>query len=364
MTTFGMEEELMLLKPDTLEPVDVAAPVLAELLKDPDLGPYLNREFLASQFEYSSPIFHETEEALEAIGRFRHRAAQIADRYGAVAASIGMPFDAKHDPTLSDAARYRKVAAEYGGVARDHQINALHVHVAVPSRADGVEALNRVRPWLPVLLAMSGNSPFWQGRDTGFSSWRSMQMRRWTTSGCPPFFSGESDYERRLSALVGVGGTTDVATVAWNARISENNPTIEIRVFDAQLDAEHSVLFAVLSRALVRTALDGGLEPQQPDPEFLDASLWLATRDGLTGKLVHPPSGERRAASAVVDALLVEVAEALEAHGDTAFAAASTAQLIEHGTGAERQRRAWSDGGPTGLSRLLRGAGGVLESER
>ena len=364
MTTFGMEEELMLLKPDSLEPMDVAAPVIAELLENAELAPYISREFLASQLEFSSPIFHGADEALESISAFRAAAAHAASRHGAIAASIGMPFDTHGDPTLSDAARYRKVATEYAGVTRDHQINALHVHVAVPSRAEGVEALNLVRPWLPVLLAMSGNSPFWQGRDTGFSSWRSMQMRRWTTSGCPPHFSGVEDYERRLAALVGVGGTTDVATVAWNARVSENNPTVEIRVFDAQLDAEQSVLMAVLSRALVCTALRGGLSQERPDPEFLDASLWQATRDGLTGGLVHPLSGEVRAAVEVVDALLAQVTGALEEAGDAGFAAASTARLIEQGNGAERQRRAWAEAGAAGVARVLREAGGVLEAER
>jgi len=364
MTTFGMEEELMLLKPDTLEPMDVAAPVIAELIEDPRLGPFMSREFLASQLEYSSPIFHDAQEAMEAICEFRHRAAEAAERHGAVAASIGMPFAARGDPTLSDAARYRKVASTYAGVTRDHQINALHVHVAVPSRAEGVDALNRIRPWLPVLLAMSGNSPFWHGRDTGFASWRSMQMRRWTTSGCPPVFAGEEDYDRRLAALIGVGGTPDVASVAWNARISQNNPTVEIRVFDAQLDAEQSVLMAVLSRALVRAALDGRLGDEQPDPEFLDASLWQATRDGLTGELVHPPSGELRPAAEVVDALLSVIAGTLERMGDAEFAATSASALIENGGGAERQRRAWAEAGAAGLTRLLREAGGVLDTER
>ena len=128
-------------------------------------------------------------------------------------------------------------------------------------------------------------------------------MRRWVTGGCPPVFADAADYDRRLAALVGVGGTVDVETVAWNARLSEHYPTIEFRVFDAQLEAADSVMLAALARGLVERAIADDAEPMPAvDSELLDASLWHAARDGMTDQLVC--DGRMVPALAAVEELL------------------------------------------------------------
>ena len=353
--TFGIEEETMLVDPETLVPVYGDA-VFRAMRSDPVSGPFVSREYLACQVEFSSPVFTELVDAERSLAAFRAAVARAADIEGAIAWNGGVPFATSDaPPTVTRSPRYEGIARGFGAVVDDHRINALHVHVGVPSRADGVRAMNAVRPWLPVLLALGGNSPFWNGRDTGFASWRSILMSRWTTNGCPPVFVDAEDYDARLARLVGVGGTADVATVAWNLRLSEAVPTVEFRIFDAQLDTWQSVLLAALCRALVATALEepGGSE-QTPamHPELLDAALWHAARDGISDRLVHPETGALASADDVVADLRRHIDSALRSSGDAAFVDRGLQRLRTDGTGATLQRAAFARAGILGVQGL------------
>ena len=335
MTTFGLEEEFILLDSETLEPAPEAAEILTELGRG-------TKEFLASQVEFASPVYSTTREALRGLTEFRDRLASLAEERGLIAAGVGVPFHASASPMLAAGERYRRVGENIRAILADHQVTGLHIHVAVPDRESGVRALNGVRPWLPVLLALGANSPYWRGEDTGFDSWRSILSRRWPTTGCPPVFQDAADYDRRLHGLIGHGGTVDVGLVAWNARLSENWPTLEIRVFDAQLTPEDSIMLAALCRALVVTSLERGLD--SPPPELLDVALWHAARDGIGGELLDPRTGGLAPARVVVDGLLDHVGEALVTHGDLDLARVSLDWLFAQGTGATRQRRAHRSG--------------------
>lgn len=353
MMTFGLEEEFMIVDPGSLEPVPEAGDILASLHEDASAGLDGTMEFLASQVEHSSRVFSRLDEAHRDLTEFRQRVAAAASDRGLVVASVGLPFQTAAYPMLTPGERYDRVEHEVRSVVADHQLNGLHIHVRVPDREAGVQALNRVRTWMPVLLALAGNSPYWRGRDTGFDSWRTILLRRWVTGGCPPLFDDSADYDRRLRQLVGVGGTIDVETVAWNLRLSEHFPTIEFRVFDAQLDAADSVFLAALARGLVATALDEGDSPfMAPDPELLDASLWHAARDGIGNQLVDPWSGRLVPARWAVDALVAHVSGRLAAVGDLDFVTATIARLFAEGSGATRQRRAYRSGGIIGLGDL------------
>ena len=342
--TFGLEEEFMLVDPLTLEQRPRAEAVLARLATTLAPGTSAAHEFLGSQVEHASPVFSDLSRALAELQGFRDKLAHAAQHEGLVIYSAGMPFQTAAYPTLTDDPRYERVRDGFREVIADHQVNGLHVHVAVPNREVGVRVLGRIRPWLPTLLALSGNSPFWRGVDTGFASWRTIMMRRWVTGGCPPIFADAADYDRRLAALVGIGGTVDVETVAWNARLSEHYPTVEFRVFDAQLDAADSVLLAALARGLVERAIaDDATAMPSIDPELLDASLWHAARDGLTAQLVC--DGSLVPAHVAVAALLDHVV----------LSAADEAFVHDHllaGSGAERQREAFAATGVEGLGTL------------
>ena len=342
--TFGLEEEFMLVDPVTLEQQPRAEAVLARLAESLPPGTSVAHEFLASQIEHASPVFSDLPTALAELSAFRAHLAAAANAEGLLVYSGGMPFQAAAHPTLTDDPRYDRVRASFREVIADHQVSGLHVHVAVPNREVGVRVLGRIRPWLPTLLALSGNSPYWRGVDTGFASWRTIMMRRWVTAGCPPAFRDAADYDRRLAALVGIGGTVDVETVAWNARLSEHYPTVEFRVFDAQLTAADSVLLAALARGIVERAIENDDEPMPAvDPELLDAALWHAARDGLSDQLVC--DGKLVPAQAAVDELLDYVVLSAD---DRAF----VADHLFAGTGAERQRAAFAEAGLEGLGTL------------
>jgi carboxylate-amine ligase len=354
MVTFGIEEEYFLVDPVSLRPVSLAETVLSDLPADSSGSRDVTHEFLTSELELATAVYTELDPAEADLAGCRAVIAAAARRHGALSAGTGTPFDAA-TPSVTDTSRYRALGSEARGLIHDHQIGATQVHVGVPSRDAGVLALNSLRVWLPTLMALTGNAPFWSGRDTGFSSWRAVIMRRWGTTGCPPVFADAAEYDQRLARLMGVGGTIDAATVAWYARLSERYPTVEVRVADAQLDLAPTLLLAAFARALVVTGLaeaDRGAPAPQMEPELLDAALWHASRDGIRGQLVNPLGRELAPAWLVTDALLRHVGDALDESGDRPRVLELLDRLWKTGTGAETQQRAFRTGGKEGVRRL------------
>jgi carboxylate-amine ligase len=355
MATLGIEEEYMFLDAETLHPVNVGEPIISELLHGRRRSKFVSHEFLASQLERSTPILHTLGQAETDLVTFRRRLATAAERHGVLAAGVGTPFDSSGWPKITDDDRYHRVETEFRGLVTDHLISGTHVHVAIPDRATGVEALNRIRVWLPTLLALAGNSPYWHAADTGFDSWRAVHMRRWSTIGCPPVFVDDEDYERRIRRLVGVGGTYDTKTIWWNARLAELHPTLEVRVSDAQLDVGSTLLLAALVRGLVVTAMQdavAGAPTPIIDPELLDAALWHAARDGISASLLDPVTLQLAPAREVVEAMFAHVSRALVEHGDSTRTRELLDRVLCDGTGASRQRNAMRNGGRGALRDL------------
>lgn len=358
MSTFGIEEEFQFLDPDTLRPVDVAARVFDRLVADPAWREVTHREFLASQIEHSSAVFERLDDAGAALNGFRRFIAREAAELGVIAASIGTPPDTTPFPTITDLERYHHIVREMDGVIADHQLSGLHVHVGVPSRDHGVVALNAVRPWLPLLTALSSNSPLWKGHDTGYDSWRTVLLRRWTTSGSPPSFIDAADYDRRVSRLLGMGGTLDRGVIMWDVRLSEHLPTIEFRMADAQLQTETTLLVAALCRAFVAHALDApanssGTDSADIPTELLSAAILHAAHFGMRRQVFDPLSGALAPAGNCLGGLLRMLRAELAEVGDLEATTEIAARLSTDGTGAERQRAAFQRGGLPALGRLL-----------
>lgn len=342
-TTIGVEEEFMLLDPATLAPVPRAGDAVLALRDSVFSGSALDGgkvtpEFFPSQIEYATPVCSSASEAHASLTAFRAALSAWAADAGLIAAGVGTPYRVDPDAHVSQEDRYTDIASHFGLIVPDHQINGLHVHVGVADRDAAVRGLNRLRPWLPTLLALSANSPYWNGADTGFASWRAIHSRRWTTHGIPPPFRDAADYDARTAALRGIGGTTDSGTLNWVARPSEHFPTVEVRVFDAQLDAETSVALAALVRGLVTS--DDHVAAPAPAPELIDAALWHAARDGLDGDLVDARDGSIRPAAAVVQALIDAASTGLADHGDEECVRATVERVLREGNGATSQRDA------------------------
>ena len=356
MRTFGIEEEFQFLHPSTLLPADAGAAVLRRLARTP-WAAVAHREFLASQIEHASVVLSTLDEGRSALVGFRRAVARSASRLGLVAAGVGTAPDCVTDPRLTDdVVRYGRIAEDMLGIIADHQVSGLHIHVAVPDRAAGVRALNAARPWMPLLTAFAANSPLWRGRDSGYDSWRTVLLRRWTTAGCPPVFADADDYDRRVDALIGVGGTFDRALIMWNLRLSDHLPTIEFRMADAQLDAESSLLVAALCRALVTRSLESSataMEQEAPPGELLSAAILHSARHGLRESVYDPSAGALVPAEQAVRGLVFALSDVLAAAGDLDAVVDGTERVLADGTGAERQRRAFLRGGAPGLRRLL-----------
>jgi carboxylate-amine ligase len=241
---------------------------------------------------------------------------------------------------------------QFALTAREQLTCGCHVHVEVESRAEAVGAVDRMRSWLPVLLALSTNSPFWHGEDTGYASYRTQVWDRWPSAGSTEVFGSEAAYEALLDSLVGSGVILDRAMIYFDARPSERYSTVEIRVADVCLDLDDAVLVAALSRALVTTSAAAWRSGQPADeirPELLRAARWRAARSGLGDDLVDLSTGTPARAATMLGRLVSHVRPALEDAGDLPVVTAGIERVLRRGTGAERQRTAYRDLGAPGI---------------
>lgn len=348
MTHFGVEEEFFFLNRSTLAPVSLGSSA-RESVAGENLPGAVSAEFLTCQIEHATSPVSSIAEARAQLDSFRGHLTRFAKESALLGAGMGTPFGTATS-TVVDSARYRTIARWLGDIVGEHQVNGLHVHVEIPDADDRVRALNALRPWLPVLLSLSTNSPFWRGHDTGFGSWRTILLRRLPTIGSPPPFRDADDYRACVNRLIELGAAPDAASLAWLARVSERFPTVEVRVFDAQLTAEDALLLAALTRALLTSAIT---PRTHMETDAIDTSLWMAAREGLDARLLDPMTGGVSDARSVVQLMLRMLAPALQATNDLDFVTDRLARLLTDGTGADRQRRAFARDGITGLRALL-----------
>ncbi|MFI7443965.1 carboxylate-amine ligase [Nonomuraea indica] len=335
----GIEEEYLVVDPRTRHVVPRAADVLAAATDVLDV----EQEVTRFQIEARTAPSPDLGELGASLRLARKEVAGAARSCGLAVVASGIPVlgDVMRPP-LSDDVRYRQGRVLYRALQDEISICALHVHVDVPDEEHAVYVGNHLRPWLPTLIALAANSPFFVGRDTGYASWRVISWGRWPVSGAPPYFPSFADYEGALRALTESGALMDAKTVYWDARPSPRLPTVEVRVADVPLDVSDSLTLIGLIRALVVTALadvargDRGL----PIPtEVLRAAYWRAARDGLAGDSLDVRSGTLVPAPVMARRLLQHVRRALADAGDLGFVEEGLDRLLGRGSGAMRQRR-------------------------
>ncbi|MBJ7905596.1 glutamate--cysteine ligase [Streptomyces sp. DSM 110735] len=342
MRSLGVEEELLLVDAETGEPRSVSAAVLASAGRAAEDGEdqVFEPELQRQQLEFATHPQTRRDELAAEIRRFRAEAARHAEHTGAAVAALATsPLPVS--PALTPDRRYRWMAERFGLTLQEQLTCGCHVHVSVESDEEGVAVLDRIRPWLPVLLALSGNSPFWQGQDSGYASFRSQVWGRWPSAGPTEIFGSPERYHAQVRDMVGTGVLRDDGMIYFDARLSHQYPTVEIRVGDVCLDADSTVLLAVLTRALVETAARewrGGEPPARHGVALLRLAAWQAARFGLEGPLLHPGTMRPAPAETVVRALYDHVRDALDDHGDAKVAGDILAGLLRHGNGAVVQR--------------------------
>jgi len=343
MRTIGVEEELLLVDHSS----GAAMPLGVEVVDSsttlrPDSP--VEHEFKQEQVETASSPCEELGQLHAELAERRAIARWSAAGHGAEIVAIATnPGKLRPHATPDD--RYLRMSDEFGLLAREQLTCGQHIHVGVSSRAEGVAALDRIRVWLPVLVALSGNSPFWQQQDTGYASFRTVLWGRWPSAGPTEIFGSEAAYDAAVRTQLESGAALDDGMIYFDARLSASYPTVEIRVADVCTDLRDAVLLAGLARALVETALAGDDEPVPAGIPVLRAASWRAARWGIEGDLVHPLTGRATPAWTVIDALVERVTPALRASGDLELVELGLDRLKQDGTGAARQRAAFAESG-------------------
>ena len=352
----GIEEEFLLVEPDTGSPASVAPQVLArcaDVVGTP--GPVVKPEFFLAQVEVNSRPHRVLAEAGAELAEARSRIAGVAADAGALLLAVPLPpfpDDAKGAGTLcSPGDRYERIRTQYGAVADSSLMCAMHVHVEVADDEEAVAIVNRVRPWVPLLVAISANSPYWRGTDTGYASWRSRLWNAWPTSGPTEVFADASEYRRLTRQVVEAGSALDIALVNFDVRLSSRYPTVEFRVADVCTDLADTLVIAALTRAAVEHAArehHAGVPVAGWRTEVLRSASWRAARFGLTDRLLCPVTAEPVPAAAAVDTMLATLHDELAGAGDLDLVRAALRTGSATG-GAQLQRRVLADVGPAGL---------------
>ena len=336
-----MEEELLL-----VDARGMAAAVAPSLLADaPPVvgGPSVSAEFQQEMIETQTRPFLTASDLLLDIVGGRELADGLSRRHGARAIAVAMsPMRLR--PHVTEDPRYAQMVERYGLTARGTLVCGYHVHVGIESREEGVAVLDRIRTWLPTLLALSANSPFFGGADTGHASYRFAAWHQWQSAGPTDVFGSVEAYDRFERFLVDTGVILDTGMLYLDARVSHKQPTVEVRVADVCLDARDAVVIAALVRGLVDTAVaewHAGVEPAPVPSAALRLAEWQAALTGVAGSLPHPVTWREGSAVEAVDALLAHTSAALEANGDLLLVRTGLSRIHATGGGAGRQRAAY-----------------------
>ena len=334
--TVGVEEEYLLVDPVSGRPKAVSQVALAV-----GSGP-LTGELQREQLESATRPCLTLAEADAELRRCRAAASRAARAAGAeVAALATSPLAV--EPTLSPSERYREMGRRFGLTVSEELTCGCHVHVGVDSDDEGVGVLDRIRPWLAPLLALTANSPFWQGADSGYASYRCQVWQRWPSAGPYAPFGTPSTYHATVQSMIDTDTVLDSGMIYFDARLSAQHPTVEVRVGDVCLEVGDAVLLAALVRALVETAARACRAEVPADPvrvELLRLAAWRASRSGVDGVLLDPCSWRPMPAADVLGRLLTHVGPALEEAGDLAEVRDRLGDVLRRGTGARAQRGA------------------------
>ncbi len=340
----GVEEEFLLVDPETGAPVAMSGAVLAEAERagevEDEQGAGLTKELQREQLETGTRPCTELDQLAHELRAVRSEAIAAAADAGAglvPLATSPLPVE----PTLTPSRRYYEMARRFGLTVSEQLTCGCHVHVAIDSPEQGVAVLDRIRPWLAPLIAVSANSPFWQGEQSGYASFRSQVWTRWPSSGVYEAFGSVQGYQEFVDTALATDTLLDEGMLYLDARLSRTHPTVEIRVADVCRDPDDAVLVAGLVRALVETAIDeweAGTPPRAVRTEVLRLATWRAGRDGVDGVLLDPRDWRPAPAAVVLGALVEHVTPALERTGDLVTVRELLQAVLDRGPGATRQR--------------------------
>ncbi|MET0233096.1 MAG: glutamate--cysteine ligase [Kibdelosporangium sp.] len=343
--TLGVEEEFFLV--DGHGRLVPRAPEALDDVADPEAD--VKPELLRYQVESATGVCDNGDDLLRELSELRTHLARGAALHDARLAASGTVVHAQDgDALIGPGTRYHRIAEHFGQLVVGGLVCGCHVHVGVDDRTVALQVSNHLRPWLPVLLALSANSPFVDGKDTGYASSRHLLYSRWPSGGPPPYLESLDQYESLVEGYLAAEAALDRKMVYWDVRPSEHQPTIEIRVGDVAATPEEATLFAIIVRGLVANAMelvaDGVAAPNVPS-ELLRAGMWRAAKDGLAGDCPDPRTGKLRPVQAILDEEIARCTPYLKGTDELGFVTSTMDWVRERGGGAERQRRAFNQRG-------------------
>lgn len=281
------------------------------------LGTGFTREMFAAQFEVVTPVLYRLADARQYLAEARRGMAELAQRQGCgILAAGSHPLSQWRDVQTNELIRYRAIFAEYRLVARRSVLAGLHVHVGIPEGVDRIRLMNRLTPWLPLLLGLSASSPFWEGQPSGLMSYRQAVCDEWPRMGIPDHFVDEAAYQRYLQVMTDTGCIASAGNLWWNIRPSLRYPTLELRIADACPELEDALCIAGLFRAMVDHLLAAPHLPWVDDPLTRTLTLenrWRAKRRGVRGDFIEPASRCRMSYRDWLEQVLGQITEQVPA---------------------------------------------------
>src|SRR5215204_36294 len=339
--TLGLEEEFGIVDPSTLALDNRYAELSAAALDDPVLADSVAGELIESEIEIRSGRGATFAEAVQQQEAARPRLFALAEDHGALLMATGThPFSPWQDQRIIDTVHYQRLNADLGYVAWRNNTFSLHVHIGIKGADRAIAVCDRLRPILPELLAISANSPFLDGRDSGLHSVRSQIFTKsFPRCGIPDHFGSWQAYADYVDLLGRTGSLIEHTQLWWSVRPHPAFGTVEVRICDAQSSAgESTALAGLITACAAQSALDydEGVAFTDPPPRLVEENFWRAIRHGLDGRMIDLERAEEFPAAALGDRLLAWTAPARGALGlDPALPSRN---------GAQRQRAALAEG--------------------
>ncbi|WP_406700318.1 carboxylate-amine ligase [Singulisphaera sp. Ch08] len=345
--TIGVEEEYQIVNPETRELRQRAQRILRKA--QATVGEDVTNELYLSQIEIGTPVCKTLGEVRAELVRLRSGVINAAQREGSRIVAAGThPFSHWEDQAITPKPRYYGIAADFQQLAREQIIFGCHVHVGISDRELAIQVMNRALPWLAPLLALTGNSPFWLGMETGYSSYRTELFQRFPMAGTPHVLASRSEYDDLVTSLIETGSISEASKIYWDIRPSSHFETLEFRITDVCTSIDEAVMVAGLCRALVRTCYshaERGLPIEYVRPELLRAAKWRASRYGLEGELIDVEARRAVPAAQLIKKFLEFLRPSLEETEEWDEIGTLVFETLDRGTGAKRQRDAYSQRG-------------------
>ncbi len=336
--TLGIEEEFQTIDPVTRE-------LRSHMSKIVEGGQITLQERVKAEMhqavvEVGTNICHNIQEARAEVTELRKHIIELADQQNLLVAAAGThPFSDWQDQLITPNERYDALIDELRDVARGNLIFGLHVHVGIESREEGIQILNAVRYFLPHIYALSTNSPFWCGRNTGFKSYRSKVFDKFPRTGIPDFFASANEYDEYIKLLVKTNCIDNGKKIWWDIRLHPYFDTIEFRICDIPMRIDETICIAALIQALVakmHKLLKQNLSFRPYRKVLINENKWRAARYGIQGKLIDFGKQEEVPYRELCGELLDFVDDVLDELGSR-HEVEYIKQILDHGTGADRQ---------------------------